>query len=379
MSFVAQLDLGALLERCVSEEASDLHLTTGQSPRVRVHGELKLLDELPALSREQILALSESILSEAQLRTYREQGALDLAWSLPSGQRFRFNLYSERGRTALAIRRLEESVRSLADLRLPPALAELVTLESGLVVVSGPTGSGKSTTLASLVGAINREHARHIITLEDPIEYLHESQRSLVHQRELHADFPDFPSALRSALREDPDVILVGEMRDTATMRAALQAAETGHLVFSTLHSGSAIGATERLIGAFPGPERDSIRHQLSLVLTAVVAQTLLPGRGGGFRVPVVELLWVTPAVANLIRVGKTAQLHSTMESQSAAGMRTQEQALAEGIERGWIDEEVARRAAKAPSLLDERLRYLRGKQPLGRGLGLGERRGGAR
>jgi len=352
--------LDDLLRRCVAAEASDLHLSPGQPPVLRVHGELERLGDLPALDDEAIGVLLRAALNPAQEQAFAAERTLDLARSLPEGPRFRINAFTSQGRTALAVRRLDDAIRGLDELRLPPALARIADLPDGLCLVTGPTGSGKSTTLATLIDAINRGRACHVLTLEDPIEYLHPSRRALVHQRELHTDFERFARALRSALREDPDVILVGEMRDVETMRAALTAAETGHLVLSTLHAGDAVGAAERLIGAFPSGERDSVRYQLSLVLRAAVAQRLLPLRDGGGRVPVVEVLWSTPAVANLIRAGKAAQLYATMESQTQAGMLTMEQSLAEACARGWVAEDVARRTARDPKLFAERLRRAR-------------------
>ncbi|MCO5172517.1 MAG: PilT/PilU family type 4a pilus ATPase [Planctomycetes bacterium] len=349
-----------LLRRCVEAGASDLHLGCGLRPTLRVDGVLRPLDDVAPLDEAAVEAAVRALLTPRQVEAFVARRAVDAAVSLGPGQRFRVNAFTERGRPAVAVRRLDERLRALDELRLPPSLARLADLDEGLVLVVGPTGSGKSTTLATIIDLINREQAAHVITLEDPVEYEHTSRRSVVRQRELHTDFDAFPEALRAALREDPDVLLVGEMRDRATMRAALMAAETGHLVFSTLHTGSAVGAAERLVGAFRSTERDAVRHQLSLVLRAVVAQRLLPSPQG--RVAVVEVLWATPAVANLIRTGKTNQLRSAMEGGAAGGMLTFEQSLADAVVRGWLAEDEARRAAREAGALDERLRILRAR-----------------
>jgi twitching motility protein PilT len=349
----------ALLRDAVRSGASDLHLTPGEPPALRIDGRLAPLAGHGPVPAESIAVWLTSLLVPAQVEALERERCVDLSLSLPEGQRFRLNAFSARGQPALAIRRLEPRIRSLEELRLPAALEQLTALQDGLVLVTGATGSGKSTTLATLLDLINARRPCHILTLEDPVEYLHSSRQALVRQRELHTDFPAFAGALRATLREDPDVILVGELRDAETMRTALMAAETGHLVFSTLHAGSAIAAAERLIGAFAGEEQDSIRHQLSLVLRAVATQRLLPGRAGG-RVPVIELLLVSPAVANLLRQGKASQIQSAMEAGASAGMRTLEQELAEVVARGWVEEEVARQAARDPTVFAERLRQAR-------------------
>lgn len=354
------------MAEAVALGASDLHLTAGLVPQVRVHGRLLPLDGAAPLGPDGVEDLFRDVLTPRQRAAFDAERSIDLALVLDStrggdGQRFRVNLFASSGRMAAAVRRLDDRIRGFDELRLPAQLSRLAELEDGLVLLVGPTGSGKTTTLAAIIDKINREEACHVVTLEDPIEYVHESRRSLVHQRELHADFDRFSRALRAALREDPDVILVGEMRDVPTMRAALMAAETGHLVLSTLHSGSAIGATERLIGAFRGDERDSVRYQLSLVLRCVVAQRLLPLKQGEGRFPAAEVLWVTPAVANLIRAGKTAQIQAAVEGQAAQGMVTLEQSLAEAVHRGWVTEAAAVAAARDPNAFQERLRHARG------------------
>ena len=298
----------------------------------------------------------KSVVNDAQFTLFQNQRSLDIGYSLSSGDRFRINAYYERGHAALAIRRLDTTFHTLKELGLPASLEDLTHAHHGLVLVTGPTGSGKSTTLAAMLHLINLSRDCHILTIEDPIETIHRKHVSMVHQREIHTDVPDFASAVRAAMREDPDVILVGEMRDLETMRAALMAAETGHLVFSTLHTGDAVGVLERFVGGFPGNEQEAVRQQLSMVLRAVVAQHLVPTADGKGRVPVVEILMGTPAVAHLIRNGKSQQLVSAMESGQAQGMQTLDAALAERVRSRLIDAEQARLMARDPKLFDELL-----------------------
>ncbi|GIW79815.1 MAG: twitching motility protein PilT [Gemmatales bacterium] len=344
------------LQLCVDQEASDLHLSGGAVPYLRLHGRLQPLDE-PALPAEEVHRLAVSLMQPKQRELFEKEQTLDLAYTLDENNRFRINVFRERGRTALAIRRLEQKFRTLEEWNLPPQLAELAELRDGLVLVTGPTGSGKTTTLATLLHQINLTRACHIITVEDPVEYIHRNERSLVQQRELYTDVPSFADAVRAAMREDPNVILVGEMRDVETMRAAITAAETGHLVYSTLHTGDAVGAIDRMLGVFPAEEQDSVRNQLSMVLRAVLAQRLLPNTDGDGRVPVVEILRVTTAVAHLIRTGKPQQIYSAIEVGTNLGMQTLEQALADLVRRRLVHLEDARRLARDPRLFEERLR----------------------
>ena len=255
----------------------------------------------------------------------------------------------------MAVRKLDSEFRTFHDLGLPLAVVELADLRDGLVLLTGPTGSGKTTLLATLIHRINMKRTCHILTIEDPIEYIHQNEKSLVHQRELYSDVNTFSEAVRSSLREDSDVVLIGEMRDIETMRTAITAAETGHLVFSTLHCGNAVGALDRLIGAFPADEQQSLCQQLSMVLRAVVAQRLLPAVDGRGRIPAVEILKVTKAAANLIRNYKTEQLYSTMEGGSQEGMITLEQSLAELTAARRVKLEDARKAAENPRIFDQR------------------------
>jgi twitching motility protein PilT len=346
--------LARFLRKCAEAGATDLHLSAGVVPRLRVHGELEPIPGEAPCDAATIGSLAHHMMNERQETVFREELTLDLALSDDDGNRFRVNAFRERGGPALAIRRLEDVFRELEEWGLPPRLEELTELRDGLVLVTGPTGSGKTTTLASLLHLINRKRACHILTIEDPIEYLHDNVRALVNQRELHTTVPSFAAAVRAALREDPDVILVGEMRDLDTMRTALTAAETGHLVFSTLHTGDAVGSIERMIGVFPADEQRSVRQQLSLVLRHVVTQRLVKRQDKPGLVPAVEILAVTSAVANLIRTGRSEQIYSAMEGGAEHGMQTLEQALAELVARGTIGREDARRVAHHPADLDQ-------------------------
>jgi twitching motility protein PilT len=298
---------------------------------------------------------------------------VDGAVSAPGGARFRYNIFRRQGETALALRRLEDRFRTLGELGLPASLYGLCDLRDGLVVISGPTGSGKSTTLATLLDRINRERTGHIVTIEDPLEYLHAPVQCVVNQRQVGLDAPCFNDALVDALRQDPDVILVGEVRDLDTIRTAIIAAETGHLVFTTLHAGDCVGAVERLVAVFPADEQEGIRRQLSLVLRAVAAQHLLaPARGAGSAarapdvlpcVAVSEILMVTPAVANLIATGKSAQIYSAMEAGASLGMQTMEQDLARLWTSGRISETAAMALARNPAVVRDRAALARQPQ----------------
>jgi twitching motility protein PilT len=352
----ARVYFEAILQECVRQGASDVHLSSDAAPCLRIRGAIQFLSNGQKSSVSETPALREiaaGILTPQQQEVFAREQALDLSYGLPCGTRFRVHFYRERGQIAIAVRQLERKIQSFETLGLPPQIQELADLPDGLVLMTGPTGSGKTTTLATQIHQINSHLRRHIVTIEDPIEYLHRSIQSLVHQRELHTDVPGFAQGVRAALREDPDVLLIGEMRDVETMRAAIAAAETGHLVFSTLHTGRAVGAVDRLIGAFPGSEQESIRQQISMVLRAVVAQRLLPHRLGIGRVPVVEILKVTPAVAHLIRTGRPQQIYAAMEAGQAVGMQTMEQALAKGIQQGTLDPKEARKWAHDPAILD--------------------------
>ena len=352
--------LEALLAQCLERDATDLHLSSGMPPRIRVHGQLARLEGAEAIAPEEVEAMARAIMNERQQEAFRGEQAVDLAFSSPGGGRFRVNVFRHRDGVGIALRRLEERPLSLEHWNLPETLGELAEVRDGLVIATGPTGSGKTTTLATLLDRIVRERDCHVITIEDPVEYLHASRRALVHQRELHTDAESFERALRAALREDPDVLLIGEMRDLETLRAALTAAETGHLVFSTLHTGDAPGSIERMVGMFPSNEKDAARHQLSMVLRAVIAQRLLRRRDGQGLVPAVELLRVNPAVANLIRTGRSQQLYSSMEAGAAAGMQTLAQALARRVVVGAVVVEEARKLARDTGTFEQWLRATR-------------------
>ena len=357
--------LVAMLERCVEEGASDLHLSVDRPPLFRLHGRLEEAGFEP-FSSEQFEALAEALMNPRQRQHFAVQMTIDLGFT-SDGERFRLNLFRERGRIALAVRHLANEFFSFENLHLPPQLRRLAALQSGLVIVSGATGSGKSTTLAALVDEINRTRRDHVITIEDPIEFVYEDAKSLIHQRELHTDVTDFASAVRASLREDPDVILVGEMRDLETMRAALTAAETGHLVFTTLHTGDAVGVVERLVGSFPADEQAVVRHRAALSLKAVVAQHLLRTADGRGRVPAVELLLVNRAVANLIDSAKPRQIYSTMEASRAEGMQTLDQSLAGLVRERWITQEAAAACAQDTIAFEELAGRETARTPAGR------------
>ncbi len=272
-----QQRLDNLLGECERGSASDLHLAPGLTPQLRVHGDLVAVPGQGPLSADDLDAITDCMMNSGQRQSLAERGSADGACSSPGGARFRFNIFRRQGRRAIVLRRLEDRFRKLSELGLPDELYKLAELPDGLVVVSGATGSGKSTTLATLLDKINRERRCHMITIEDPIEYVHQSNQALVNQRELHTDVPDFNEALIASLRQDPDVILVGEIRDLKTIRTAITAAETGHLVYTTVHAGDCVGTIERLVGVFPADEQDGIRRQISLVLRTIMNQQLLP------------------------------------------------------------------------------------------------------
>ncbi|MDR1936194.1 MAG: PilT/PilU family type 4a pilus ATPase [Candidatus Accumulibacter sp.] len=346
----------ALLARIVFERASDLHLACDRPPVWRLHGRIEAMGD-PPWDSEAMQRLIEELLAPGQRADFAQRGAVDIGHSSSAGERFRVNVFRTLGQPALVARHLPSRFHSFAELRLPETLRDIAHLGSGLVLVSGITGSGKSTTLATLIDEINATTPAHVLTIEDPVEFVHTPKQAVITHRELYTDVADFAGAVRSALREDPDVILVGELRDTETMRAALIAAETGHLVFSTLHTADATGAVERLIGAFPGDEQAVARHRLSLVLKAVIAQQLLPLASGNGRVAVVEILRVTTAVANLIASGRTAQIYSAIESGREAGMQTFDQALAAMARDRLVNAEEARRLAHDAGSFERLLR----------------------
>lgn len=346
------ISLEQLLKTVVSYKASDLHLVSESEPQIRLDGRLVPLN-VSKFDPIKIQNLCYSVLTDTQKKRFEETRELDFTFYIKGIGRFRANYYFERGSTAAAFRVIPEVVPTVDDLKLPDIIKELVKKERGLVLVTGPTGSGKSTTLASMIHEINLTEAKHIITVEDPIEFSHTHHKSLISQRSIGDDTASFQSALKYALREDPDVILIGEMRDLETIRAAITAAETGHLVFGTLHTNSAVQTVNRIINVFPANEQALIRTQLSLSLVAVLSQTLIPKIGGG-RVAAVEILVTNPAVSNLIREDKIHQIGAQMQlGQNKSGMQTQSQVLIDLVNNKVIKKEDALKYANQPDEVD--------------------------
>ena len=323
------MTLPELLKTLVELNGSDLHITTETPPQVRVHGHLRRLEHatlLPAETKQLIY----SVLTDAQKKRFEEAKELDFSFGIKGLARFRCNVFNQRGAVGAVYRLIPEKIRSFGDLGLPQVLATLAERPRGLVLVTGPTGSGKSTTLAAMIDKINAERHDHILTIEDPIEYIHQHKSCLVNQREIHSDTDSFSNALRAALREDPDIVLIGEMRDLETVEAALKIAETGHLTFGTLHTNSAAQTINRIIDIFPASQQSQIRTQLSLVLEGIVCQALLPKADGQGRVASLEILIPTPAIRNLIRDDKIHQIYGAMQTgQEKLGMQTANQSLA--------------------------------------------------
>src|SRR4051812_47756531 len=336
------LNIDQLLEELVKQNGSDLHVTVGSHPAARVRGELVRLEEFPKLTAEDTLSMLYRIMSTEQQKRLEIDRQIDLSYSIPGLARFRVNVYSQRESLAAAFRLIPMGLKTMEELNLPPSLHELTKKPRGLVLVTGPTGSGKSTTLAAMIDEINRTRTDHIITIEDPIEFLHRHKRCVVNQREIGTDALSFGAALRAALRQDPDVILLGEMRDLETIATALTAAETGHLVFATLHTQSAPSTIDRIIDVFPGEQQEQVRTQLAGALQAVLTQTLVPTADGAGRVAALEVLLPDDAVRNLIRQGKVEQIYSVMQTGAQRGMQTLEQALARLVLRGGVTLEVA-------------------------------------
>jgi twitching motility protein PilT len=321
--------LPELLNTLVASEGSDLHITTDTPPQIRVHGHLRRLDGpdmTPAMTKQ----LTYSVLTDSQKKRFEETLELDFSFGIKGLARFRCNMFNQRGAVGAVYRLIPEKIRSFQELGLPPVLATLSERPRGLVLVTGPTGSGKSTTLAAMLDKINKERHDHILTIEDPIEFVHQHQSCLVNQREVHSDTQSFSMALRAALREDPDIVLIGEMRDLETVESALKIAETGHLTLATLHTNSAAQTINRIIDIFPANQQAQIRTQLSLVLEGIVCQALLPRSDGKGRVVSLEILVPTPAIRNLIRDDKVHQIYGAMQAgQEKLGMQTANQSLA--------------------------------------------------
>jgi twitching motility protein PilT len=336
-----RLTLQVLLKTMIDKGASDLHITTGSPPRLRIDGRLVPLRTEP-LTAVETKQLCYSVLTDAQKHVFEEENELDLSFGVKSLARFRANVYQQRGAVAAAFRQIPFEIRPLDQLGVPSKLADIARRPRGLVLITGPTGSGKSTTLASIVDLINTERQGHILTIEDPIEYLHPHKSCLVNQREIGADTSSFKKALKYVLRQDPDVVLIGEMRDLETTEAALTISETGHLAFATLHTNSAVQTINRILDVFPPYQQPQVRAQLSFVLEAVLCQQLLPKHGGG-RCMACELLVPTAGIRNLIREDKIHQLYSQMQvGQAKHGMQTMNQSLADLVRKRYLDAEDA-------------------------------------
>ena len=335
-------DLHDLLRLTAERHASDLHLAAGMEPRIRLHGLLEPVPDWPVQSQESLLALLRPVLRVEQWREYLETGDLDFALGLPGVARFRANYLRQEHGAAAVFRVIPQEIVPLDTLGLPPVLATLADLRSGLVLVTGPTGSGKSTTLAAIIDRINRTQARHIVTIEDPVEFVHENRLAVFSQREVGTDTESFAAALRAAIRQDADVVLVGEMRDLDTISLAIKAGEMGLLVFGTLHTNSAAKTIDRLIDAFPADEQGQVRLSLSESIAAIVAQLLLPKVGGKGRVAINEILLRTPALPNIIREGNLPMLHNLIQSGRSLGMQAMDDALLAAVDHGLVEPEDA-------------------------------------
>ena len=346
------LDFAAVLTRMVETRASDVHLTAGFPPAVRVRGRVVPMDDYPPLSPQETREIVYSILNDSQRKRFENEQQLDLAYAIPGVARFRVNCFFQRGAISAAFRLIPAEILSLESLGLPLVLEEFTRKPRGFVLITGPTGSGKSTTLASMVDSINSEREEHILTIEDPIEFLHAHKKCIVNQREIGADALDFSVALKAALREDPDVILVGEMRDLETISTALTAAETGHLVFATLHTQSTAQTVDRIIDVFPPHQQQQVRMQLSIALQGIVTQQLLPTADGSARIVACEVLVPNPAIRNLIREGKTHQIYSALQTSGAIGMQTMDSHLAQLVRMGKITRSLAEQRASVPEEL---------------------------
>jgi twitching motility protein PilT len=345
-----------LLEEVVKRKASDLHLQVGIPPMLRIDGALTPIHGSEALKEETVENLVFTLLDEDQKQILLRDKEFDFSFAFGDLGRFRVNAFHERGNLAAAMRLIPNEIRTVEQLGLPPTLNKFTAYPRGLVLVTGPTGSGKSTTLASMVNKINNERATHIITVEDPIEYTHQSKRSVIVQREVHYDTYSFSTALRSALREDPDIVLIGEMRDLETIAAAITIAETGHLVFATLHTNSASQSIDRMIDVFPPHQQPQVRAQLGNILMAICSQRLIPALGGG-RVVAAEILVATPAVRNIIREGKNYQLEAVIQTGAEYGMQSMDRTLVNLIHSGVISYDEARNFAVDVEELDRLMR----------------------
>ena len=346
------LDFADVLLQVLDRRASDLHITAGAKPTVRVRGRLTALDEFPVLTPTDTREIIYSILGNDQRQRLETDWQVDLAYTIPNRARFRVNAYFQRSAIGAAFRLIPSEIVSIDKLGLPPIVHDLTKKPRGFVLVTGPTGSGKSTSLASMIDEINESREEHIMTIEDPIEFLHTHKKCIVNQRELGSDASSFGAALRGALRQDPDVILVGEMRDLETIQTALTAAETGHLVFATLHTQDTPQTIDRIIDVFPPHQQHQVRVQLSVALQGIVTQTLLPTADGSGRVVASEVLIPSPAVRNLIREGKTHQIYSVLQTSASAGMQTMDSSLASLVRSGKITRQLAEQRSTTPEEL---------------------------
>jgi twitching motility protein PilT len=347
-----EFDFSEVLRRMVEAKASDVHLTAGFPPAIRDKGKITPMEGFQTLGGQDTREVIYSILNDDQRKKFETNKQLDFAYAIPGVARFRVNCFFQRGSVSAAFRFVPQEIPALDSLGVPQVLRELTQKPRGFVLVTGPTGSGKSTTLAAMLDLINRERQDHILTIEDPIEFLHRHKKSIVNQREIGADADDFALGLRAALREDPDVILVGEMRDLETIATALTAAETGHLVFATLHTQSTAQTVDRIIDVFPPAQQGQVRTQLSIALQGIVTQQLLPTADGMGRVVATEVLVPTPAIRNLIREGKTHQIYAAVQTSGAIGMQTMDADLARLVRAGKITRALAEQRSAVPEEL---------------------------